>query len=274
MHTIPKIDIKSTPNNISLRDVAFGYRTQGSRSVTEIARGINACAKAGELTCLIGRNGIGKSTLLRCAARLQDYSDGCIAVGGRRVEDLSASELAQTISIVLTRRPETANATVEELVALGRAPYTNIWGTLKEDDRRQVDAAIESVGMTHMRSRRALSLSDGEMQKVLIAKSMAQRTAVIILDEPTAFLDFPAKVEMLRTLRRLAHEQGKTIIMSTHDIEIALQTADRIWLMQKDGIVEGTPKDIVKNGDLEAYIGDNGVCIDKDTMALRIENIV
>ena len=164
MHTIPKIDIKSTPNNISLRDVAFGYRTQGSRSVTEIARGINACAKAGELTCLIGRNGIGKSTLLRCAARLQDYSDGTIAVGGRRVDDLSASELAQTISIVLTRRPEAANATVEELVALGRAPYTNIWGTLKEDDRRQVDAALESVGMTHMRSRRALSLSDGENQ--------------------------------------------------------------------------------------------------------------
>lgn len=162
------------------------------------------------------------------------------------MDDLSASELAQTISIVLTRRPEAANATVEELVALGRAPYTNIWGTLKEDDRHQVDAALESVEMTHMRSRRALSLSDGEMQKVLIAKSMAQQTAVIILDEPTAFLDFPAKVEMLRTLRRLAHEQGKTIIMSTHDIEIALQTADRIWLMQKDGIVEGTPKDIVK----------------------------
>ena len=250
-------------NAISLQDVAIGYPARhNSRHI--IGSNLWANAQAGTLTCIIGRNGTGKSTLLRSIARLQDRLGGDILLGGKSVDSYARDEFARQLSIVLTSRPEAQNLTVGELVSLGRTPYTGFWGRLNDEDRKAVDEALAMVGMEEMRRRRVCSLSDGECQKAMIAKSLAQSTPTILLDEPTAFLDFHGKVDLLMLLRQLAHNEGKTILLSTHDLEAALQTADRLWMLDKDGIHEGEPKALVANGAVDRYIGHEGVSVDND----------
>lgn len=250
-------------NAISLQDVAIGYPARhNSRHI--IGSNLWANAQAGTLTCIIGRNGTGKSTLLRSIARLQDRLGGDILLDGKSVDNYARDEFARQLSIVLTSRPEAQNLTVGELVSLGRTPYTGFWGRLNDEDRTAVTRALAMVGMEEMRRRRVCSLSDGECQKAMIAKSLAQSTPTILLDEPTAFLDFHGKVDLLMLLRQLAHNEGKTILLSTHDLEAALQTADRLWMLDKDGIHEGEPKALVANGDVDRYIGHEGVSVDND----------
>ena len=256
-------------NNLSLRNVAIGYHTR-RHSSRKVAEGLCATAPASTLTCIIGRNGAGKSTLLRSIAQLQQSLEGKMTLGDKDISDFSREELARRLSIVLTRRPDAENMTVGELVQLGRAPYTGFWGQLSDNDRLAADRALRMVGIEHMKHRRLCSLSDGECQKAMIAKSLAQDTPVILLDEPTAFLDFPGKVELMLLLSRLAHEEGKTILLSTHDLETALQTADRLWLMQEDGIREGSPRQLVDNGAIKGYIGREDVEIGED-FCLRIK---
>jgi len=194
---------------------------------------------------------------------------GSITLGGNDISSLSREALARRLSIVLTRRPDAESMTVGELVLLGRAPYTGFWGQPNDNDRLAANKALDMVGIGHMANRRLCSLSDGECQKAMIAKSLAQDTPVILLDEPTAFLDFPGKVELMLLLSRLAHEKGKTILLSTHDLETALQTANRLWLMNGEGISEGTPRELVANGAIERYIGRKDVEISED-FCLRI----
>ena len=180
---------------------------------------------------------------------------------------LRPSRLSRIISIVLTSRPDARNMTVEELVALGRTPYTGFWGRLSSNDRLIVRQSIESVSIAPMAERRVCSLSDGEMQKVMIAKSLAQQTPVILLDEPTAFLDFPGKIDLMLLLQRLAHEERKTILLSTHDLETALQTADRL----ADGALhDGTPHELADLGFIDDYIGRKNVKFDKETLSIQI----
>lgn len=255
-------------NNLSLRNVAIGYPTRHHSRLT-VAEGLNATAPSSTLTCIIGRNGAGKSTLLRSIAQLQKMLGGSITLGGNDISSLSCEALARRLSIVLTRRPDAESMTVGELVLLGRAPYTGFWGQPNDNDRLAANKALDMVGIGHMANRRLCSLSDGECQKAMIAKSLAQDTPVILLDEPTAFLDFPGKVELMLLLSRLAHEKGKTILLSTHDLETALQTADRLWLMNGEGISEGTPRELVANGAIERYIGRKDVEISED-FCLRI----
>lgn len=220
-------------NTIQLKDLSIGYKLHNGKTKT-IASHINASVESGMLTCLIGRNGTGKSTLLRTMTGFIPPLEGQVIMEGRDLSMLSATERARIISIVLTERPETDNITVNELVGMGRLPYTNFWGTLQEEDRQIVDDAMQMIGIYELRNRKIGTLSDGEKQKAMIGKAIAQQTPVIILDEPTAFLDYPSKQETMLLLHQLAQELNKTIFLSTHDLNIAYQVADKIWCMGND----------------------------------------
>ena len=223
-------------NTVVLQNLSIGYATNGNKKV--VAEGLNAAINSGELTCLLGCNGVGKSTLLRTLSSFQPALGGEIMLnasqpsGFRPLTSYTDKELSRMIGIVLTEKPDVRNMTIEELVGMGRSPYTGFWGTLTANDHQIVSEAISMVGIESLRGRMVHTLSDGERQKVMIAKALAQQTPVIYLDEPTAFLDYPSKVEMMQLLRRLAHDQQKTIFLSTHDVELALQLADCLWLME------------------------------------------
>ena len=256
---------------VRLADVSIGYRTrQGVRTVMQ---GITAGIRQGELTCLLGRNGAGKSTLLRTLAAFQPGLAGKIFVDGRPLQEYSAKELAQRIGVVLTERPDVQQMTVWQLVAMGRSPYTGFWGKLNSDDEQVVNEAVSQVGITALADRLVTTLSDGERQKVMIAKALAQQTGIIYLDEPTAFLDYPSKVDTLLLLRRICREQQKTVFLSTHDLELALQVADRLWLMQTDGsLAIGAPRELADSGVLTRFIEeDSGVAFDVATLSIRIK---
>lgn len=212
-------------------DLTTGYRA--GKKERRVGEHINASLYAGELTALLGRNGAGKSTLMRTLAGFQPPISGSVEIDGRPLYEFKGRELARTISVVLTEKPILDNMDAEALIGLGRAPYTGFWGGLGEEDRRAVDRAISLVGIEELRHREVQGLSDGERQKVMIAKALAQDTPVIFLDEPTAFLDYPSKVELMTLLGQLAREEEKTIFVSTHDLEVALRLSDRFWMLDK-----------------------------------------
>ncbi|WP_288146021.1 ABC transporter ATP-binding protein [Xylanibacter caecicola] len=255
---------------IRIENLTVGYAS-GNNTRT-VAAGLNASFHSGEMTCLIGANGVGKSTLLRTLSGFQSPLAGDIYIDGKRMNSHTPSQLSRMISVVLTDRPDTGNLTVEELVALGRSPYTGFWGTLKDTDREIVRESLKQTGIEHLASRMIGSLSDGERQKMMIAKALAQQTGVIYLDEPTAFLDYPSKVEIMQMLRNMATGTDRIIFMSTHDIELTLQIADRIWLMTQEGTLHvGTPRELSDNGSLSAFISRAGIRFDTDTMSIRVK---
>ena len=257
---------------IRIDSLSIGYR--GKSSVKVVAANYNATINSGELTCLLGANGVGKSTLLRTLSAFQPKISGHIFIQGKDISDYTDSDLSTVISVVLTEKCDVRNMTVTELVGLGRSPYTNFWGTLTKDDRRIVEHSIELVRAGELKDRMVHTLSDGERQKVMIAKALAQETPVIFLDEPTAFLDFPSKVEIMQLLHRLSRETGKTIFLSTHDLELALQIADKIWMMDKtNGLTIGTPEDLSLNGSLSGFFARKGITFDRETGLFRVENV-
>lgn len=247
---------------IKVRKLITGYHS--SHGDINITGPLDAALYAGELTSLLGPNGAGKSTLLRTLAGFQKPLSGLVEIEDRNVADYSGKELAKTISVVLTEKPLLENMDVETLVGLGRAPYTGFWGRFSKADEEAVENAIEMMGITALRHRMVQSLSDGERQKTMIAKAFAQETPVIFLDEPTAFLDYPSKVEIMLLLHSLAHKLDKTIFMSTHDLDMALQLSDRIWLMDKElGVHTGTHEELTDSGQLEMYFVRPGIRFDK-----------
>ena len=261
---------------VVLRNVSIGYAVRGNRKV--VAQGLNAAINGGELTCLLGCNGVGKSTLLRTLSAFQRALGGDVmlndAQGGglRALSGFTERQLSRMIGVVLTEKPDVRNMTADELVGMGRSPYTGFWGSLSGDDRRMVADAMGMVGIESLRGRMVHTLSDGERQKVMIAKALAQQTPVIYLDEPTAFLDYPSKVEMMQLLRRLAHGEQKTVFLSTHDVELALQLADRLWLMEPGRLSVGTPRQLADDGALSRFIERDGITFDRDTLALRVKS--
>ena len=243
---------------IHIAHLSIGYRYKKHTRV--VASNINAEIYPGELTCLLGANGVGKSTLLRTLSAFQKKLDGEILIGGKKIESYTDKQLARLISVVLTEKCDLRNMLVPELIGLGRSPYTGFWGTLSKEDRAVVDQAAALVGIEHLMNRMVHTLCDGERQKVMIAKALAQETPIIFLDEPTAFLDFPSKIEMMQLLLRLSRQTQKTIFLSTHDLELALQIADRIWLMDKNqGLTVGTPEDLALDGSLCRFFHRKGV---------------
>ena len=254
---------------IRLEDLSIGYNLKkGQQKI--ISSSINASLEGGELTCLIGPNGIGKSTLLRTLCGFQPKLGGKIWLHGKDLNEYTEKQLSKLIGIVLTHKPDIQNMTVEELVGLGRSPYTGFWGTLTDEDREKVREAIEMVGITPLSHRMIQTLSDGERQKVMIAKALAQQTPVVFLDEPTAFLDFPSKVEMMQLLHRLSRSTQKTIFLSTHDLELTLQIADKLWLMEKERINIGTPQTLAANGALNRFVERDGIVFDRDQLRVII----
>ena len=275
-------------NTVVLQNLSIGYATNGNKKV--VAEGLNAAINSGELTCLLGCNGVGKSTLLRTLSSFQPALGGEIMLnasqpsGFRPLTSFTDKELSRMIGIVLTEKPDVRNMTIEELVGMGRSPYTGFWGTLTANDHQIVSEAISMVGIESLRGRMVHTLSDGERQKVMIAKALAQQTPVIYLDEPTAFLDYPSKVEMMQLLRRLAHDQQKTIFLSTHDVELALQLADCLWLMEcvphsdlqvrePNLLSVGTPRQLADNGALSRFVEREGIVFERDTLTLRISKL-
>ena len=224
-----------------LKDLVIGYNTRaGQRRVTAP---LSVKLPEGRLICLVGRNGVGKSTLLRSLSGLQPPLSGDVLLGGSSIASYSHKALARLVSVVTTRDVPVPSMSSWEVVALGRSPYTQFWGQLSPADKEIVDRSIDITGISPLVSRRVGSLSDGERQKVMIAKAIAQETPVILLDEPTAFLDYPSKVSTLTLLSRLAREMGRTILVSTHDVEHALRLSDEVLLLQKEGLYKVLRRD-------------------------------
>lgn len=233
-------------DTITISNLSIGYNNK------VIAARISTTIRSGQLTALLGTNGVGKSTFLRTVAALQPALKGSIVFqndknGERLAGRLSKGEMARLVSVVLTERPDIQHFSVRDMVGMGRLPYTGFFGTLNANDRQIVAEALSVTGLDDFADRQFDALSDGERQKVMIAKALAQQTPVILLDEPTAFLDYPSKVEMMKMLRRLANDMDKTVLLSTHDLELASHYADRL-LVLRHGLAD------ISKEQLENYI--------------------
>ena len=221
----------------TLENLCTGYRSR--HRTHPVSTGLCGTLAPGALTCLLGTNGAGKSTLLRTMAGLAEPLAGRVCIDGVPIDSLPPEERARRVAVVLTGRPETDYLHVGELVALGRTPYTGFSGRLSEADRAVVRRALRLAAIEDMERRPVRTLSDGECQRAMVARALAQSTPAILLDEPTAFLDFPAKKGLFSLLARLAHTERKAILVSTHDVELALRMADRVWLLSATGLREG-----------------------------------
>jgi iron complex transport system ATP-binding protein len=227
-------------------DLSIGYRSRNR--ISQVMKGLTLSARRGELVALIGRNGTGKSTLLRTLVGLLPPLEGSVAIDGQALGGIVHSKLPRLVSFVSTEPVTHHNIRVRDVVSLGRFPYTNWIGTLGEADVEEVEAALEATGLTALADRSIDGISDGERQRTLIARSLAQDTGLLVMDEPTAFLDLPSRYGIVSLLRRLTREKGKCVIYSTHDLDTAINEADRIWLMTGDGISEGAPEDLMLSG--------------------------
>lgn len=263
--------MKYREETIRVVNLDTGYHSK--KDITVITRGVNASLFSGELTCLLGPNGAGKSTLLKTLTAFVPKIKGEIIIEHKPLDTYSDAELSKVIGVVLTEKLSINNMSVEELVGMGRSPYTGFWGHMSENDRRIVAESISLVGIDNLSGRMLQTLSDGERQKVMIAKTLSQETPIIFLDEPTAFLDYPSKVEIMQLLQRLAREKGKTVFLSTHDLELALQIADKVWLLDKPhGVAIGTPEDLALNGDMSRYFHREGVVFDRESGLFKISH--
>lgn len=261
----------TTTETIRVEHLDTGYHNKNENIV--ISRDINASLYSGQLACLLGPNGAGKSTLLKTLTAFIPPIAGNIYIAGKSLESYSEASLAKVLGMVLTEKLNVENMTAYELVGLGRSPYTGFWGKLSDYDKEIVDKAFNLVGIDTLKTRLVQTLSDGERQKVMIAKALAQETPIIFLDEPTAFLDYPSKVEIMLLLRKLTMEQNKTVFMSTHDLDLAIQMADSIWLIDKVyGVNIGTPEKLALNGSLEKYFCREGVEFDAERRSFRISD--
>ncbi len=248
---------------LEISQLMIGYPQKRSR-VIEVAGPIDIRMDAGELHCLLGPNGVGKSTLLRTIAGVQPSLGGEVSILSNNINSLDKRKLAHMLSIVLTDRITHGNLTAYDLIALGRTPHTGWFGKLSKSDLDIIERAIESISIRHLQNKNIHELSDGERQKVMIARALAQDTPVILLDEPTAHLDLPNRIEIVRLLRKLARETGKAIVMSTHELDLALQAADKIWLMELGNKMHvGVPEDLVLQDIFGEVFSREGVSFDK-----------
>ena len=257
--------------HIELTDVSIGYRH--GKKLKEIKKLLNLSAIPGELVALIGSNGIGKSTLLRSLCGFQEILDGKICFNKKPFYTYKTRELAQLLSFVSTEVVRVQNLRVRDLLALGRFPYTNFMGTLSIDDLQVIDKAVELVGLQGYEDRMIDELSDGERQRAMIARSLVQDTPVIILDEPTAFLDIRNKYEIIHLLHNFARNENKTIVFSTHDLNIATSEVDKIWLMLEDEVLEGAPEDLILRGHYNKVFASENIIFDEYSGDFRLKKI-
>ncbi|NEW83160.1 MAG: ABC transporter ATP-binding protein [Mariniphaga sp.] len=254
---------------IALNNATIGYKAK-THSVNVVKSGISVHALKGELVALIGGNGVGKSTLLRTIAGFQPSMGGDVLIRGKQVNAYREKELALIMSFVSTEIIRVPNLSVFDLVSLGRYPHTNWFGKLLDEDRDIVAEAINSVGLKGYENRMVNCISDGERQKAMIARTLAQNTDVIVLDEPTAFLDLSNKYEIVHILHELANEKGKTILFSTHDLTTAIAESDRMWVMLNGSVEQGSPEDLILNGDFASLFQSEHLFFDQEKGDFRI----
>lgn len=255
---------------LKINNLSTGYRLKKGDKV--VAKSLCSSLCCGKLTCLLGPNGSGKSTLLRTLAAFQQPLSGEVLVDDRPINSYSPQELAHIISIVLTDNSGITGIKAYDVIAMGRSPYTGFWGRLSTHDKEIIDQSITLTGVESLVNRRMQTLSDGERQKVMIAKAIAQHTPIIMLDEPTAYLDYPTKVQTMLLLRRLSHEHNKAILLSTHDLEHAIIAADDLWLLDKEkGLVSGTPRELGDSGKIGEYFDSEDMKYNAATRCFEIK---
>ena len=262
----------SKNNIISTEELEIGFPARGRRRRAKtVAAGIDVSLHGGEVVCLLGPNGSGKSTLIRTLAGLHAPLNGAVKLSGQKMNLLSNKQVSREVSTVLTDRLTIGNLSVQELVSFGRSPYTGWFGSLDKEDKQKVAWAIESTGIVPLMDRDVLHLSDGERQKVMIARALAQDTPAMLLDEPTAHLDLPNRVTIIRLLRKLSHNTNKAVLFSTHELDLALKAADALWLINREGkVITGTPEDLVLDGTFESVFEQDSFEFDRSTGSFKL----
>jgi iron complex transport system ATP-binding protein len=249
-------------NILTTQNLSIGYTSKKGTLI--IAENLNLNLQAGKLIALIGANGIGKSTLLRTITGIQKPLQGTVLLNEKKISSYEPLELAQNLSMVLTEKLPPSNLTVFELVALGRQPYTNWIGTLSDVDIQIVQDAIDLTQIGHLSQKKHYEISDGQLQKVLISRALAQDTPLIILDEPTTHLDLLHKVSLLKLLKKLTHETGKCILFSTHDIDMAIQLSDEMIIMTPESVVQDEPCNLITKGSFNTLFKDEHIVFDSE----------
>ncbi len=238
---------------LETRALAIGYRRR--RGDTVLARDLDLQLQRGSLVGILGANGIGKSTLLRTLACMQAPLAGQVLLDGEEAAHMLPLDVARRLCIVLTTAPQASLLNGYALVALGRYPHSDWLGRLSKADHAQVEWALQAVGATDLAERRVSQLSDGQRQKLMIARALTQDCPLMLLDEPTAFLDYPRRLETLRLLRRLTRDAKRAILVCTHELALALRYCDAIWLMSENGLQVGSPTSLLEDGSLNAAFG-------------------
>jgi len=257
--TVPKLNVE---------DLLIGYQVKGQAQAT--LKALNLAIQGGEFICLLGPNGTGKSTLIRTLAGAQPALSGTLELQGKAFHAITPRERARMVSIVFTDSMPIGMMDVYAFAALGRHPYSGWLGGLGEHDHSRIAWALKAVGAETLSERQVAELSDGERQKVSIARALAQESQLMLLDEPTAFLDLPRRVELMRILRDLSHREQIGMLLSTHDLDLALRYADRLWLITPDGeLIQGAPEALALSGELERAFANENLDWDPEAGSFR-----
>ncbi len=262
--------MNNNKNILSCSNITIGYKTKKDEIV--IAKNLNLSLQIGKLISIVGANGIGKSTLLRTLCGIQKPITGNVFLNEKDIENYHSIELAKNLSVVLTEKLPPSNLTVFELIALGRQPYTNWIGKLSDDDFNKINQAIKQVEIEHLVSKKHSEISDGQLQKVLIARALAQDTQLIILDEPTTHLDLLHKVSVFKLLKKLTKETNKCILFSTHDIDLAIQLSDQMIVMTQDEIIQDEPCKLISNGIFTTLFKNENIAFDNEKGKFVVTN--
>ena len=255
---------------LSTSNLSIGYSTKKEKII--IAENLNLNFEGGKLISLIGANGIGKSTLLRTLTGIQKPLNGNVFLNDKDIYHHQPMELAHNLSLVLTEKLPPSNLTVYELIALGRQPYTNWLGKLSEDDLQKVNHAMVLTQIVHLANKKHFEISDGQLQKVLIARALAQDTPLIILDEPTTHLDLLNKVAVFKLLKKLSQETNKCILFSTHDIDLAIQLSDEMIVMTEESVIQDQPCNLISKGIFNSLFKDEHIVFDSEKGKFVIVN--
>ena len=263
------VDKKNQDIILKTEELSIGYNSKKEQTI--VASNINIELHRGELVDLVGGNGIGKSTLLRTITNVQPALGGAIYINNKPIKKYPALDLAKVLSLVLTEQMMSKNLSVFELVALARQPYTNWVGNLSKNDITTINTALAQTNIEALKNKRCYELSDGQLQKVMIARALAQDTDLIILDEPTTHLDMYHKAYILKLLQKLAIETNKTILFSSHEIDLAIQLCDSLIVMSKEKVVYDTPCNLIKNGTFESLFPKDLIAFDEKTGSFRVK---
>jgi iron complex transport system ATP-binding protein len=253
---------------LKVEQLSIGYQTK--KTDTIVASSINLDLQKGQLIGLVGANGIGKSTLLRTLIKVQPALSGSILMNGKDLKTTTAVELAKQLSIVLTEPLTSKNLSVFELVALGRHPYTNWIGNLSDNDTAIINKSLNLVNISELKDKKCFELSDGQLQKVMIARALAQDTDVIVLDEPTTHLDMYHKAYILKLLKTLTEETGKTILFSSHEIDLAIQLCDTMVVMTESKVYCDQPCNLISEGIFDSLFPKDLIAFDDKTGSFRV----